>query len=509
MSRISIHRLDGADTDSTLQEFKVPTLFDSGDPMNETDDFGFKAGSGSAAAGTSTTGIIPLKSTQCRLFPADARQASDDVMEAVGDWMQTPGGEPGPASRLPAGYVFLSQFIEHDISPPAEQDELQGFRCRTLDLDCVYGDAQVGKLLRDLANPDKMAIGVTVGTPEFGISHAFSNDLPRIVSGSSKGQVMIGDNRNDQNLGVAQTHLQFLKLHNRFVDLGMDYRQAQCSTIQHYQSMLINDYLKKILNPNIFNLVFNRPSYQPFTPKSCPLSLEFALSAFTFVYSMFNETYEWNGIFESGGEAGPVRLNQLFRYSHRGAYLGIDFHLPTHSVIDWRRFFTFPNEEATLVRNMARPIGAGHLSELSDLIDRPGSPGGRLSNLATRILLLGKRLRLASGESAVDILNERGLAVQKLDREQLETGDFPMNQGTPFWYYLMRESQVQQNGNSLGELGSWIVADGFKRLLLDSPNSVLSDTRFAAQPRVLDGNNFTSMKSIIQFNDDVAPLKNI
>jgi hypothetical protein len=423
--------------------------------------------------------------------------------------MQGPEGVPCQASKLPAGYVFLSQFIAHDVLPSDEQAERPGFRCRTLDLDCVYGDEQAGNVLKDTANPDGMAIGATVGTSEFGISHACANDLPRIVSGPGMGQVLIGDNRNDQNLGVAQIHLQFLKLHNGFVDLGMDFRQARRSTIQHYQSMLINDYLKKILNPNIFNLVFNRPGYRPFTSKSSPLSLEFTFSAFAFVYSMFNETYEWNGIFESGGEAGPARLSQLFRYSDLSTRQGNDFRLPTHWIIDWRRFFTFRNEEAEFGRNVARPIGAGHLSELSGLIDRPVSPVGRLSNLATRILLRGKRLQLVSGESAVDILNKRGLGLQKLDREQLEIGDLPMNQGTPLWYYLMRESQIQQRGNSLGELGSWIVADGFKRLLLDSPNSVLIDTRFAAQPELLCGNNFTSMQSIIQFNDDVAPLNDI
>jgi hypothetical protein len=110
-----------------------------------------------------------------------------------------------------------------------------------------------------------------------------------------------------------------------------------------------------------------------------------------------------------------------------------------------------------------------------------------------------------SGESAVDILKQRGLELQQLDRRQLDTGDLPTNQGTPFWYYLMCESEVQQGGNSLGELGSWIVADGFKRLLLDSPHSVLSDTRFVARPEVLRGDIFTSMQSIIRFNGDVAP----
>jgi len=110
--------------------------------MNMPDDFGYKAGYCSTDQRNSTTGIVPLKSTQCRLFPADVRQASDLAMQSLGDCMQSPEGVPCQASKLPTGYSFLSQFIAHDVVPTDEQGELPGFGCRTLDLDCVYGDAQ-------------------------------------------------------------------------------------------------------------------------------------------------------------------------------------------------------------------------------------------------------------------------------------------------------------------------------------------------------------------------------
>ena len=56
----------------------------------------------------------------------------------------------------------------------------------------------------------------------------FRNDLPR----SPEGFALIGDHRNDENLLVAQTHLAFLKFHNKVVDIAAgeaERRRPTCS----------------------------------------------------------------------------------------------------------------------------------------------------------------------------------------------------------------------------------------------------------------------------------------
>lgn len=155
---------------------------------------------------------------------------------------------------------------------------------------------------------------------------------------------------------------------------------------------------------------------------------------------------------------------------------------------------------------MARQIGDGLLNQLNPLLENSVTGDIGSQDLATRILMHGKQAALASGQTVVDILNERGLMLQKLSSEQLRIDDDVLKENTPLWYYLMRESQVHQNGNRLGEVGSWLVADTFKRLILDSPHSVLNDTGFAAHADILNGRKTITMPGIIEFTGDINPL---
>ena len=441
-----------------------------------------------------------------RLFPADSVQLSDEVLLSLGESVPGSANLSQLDSQIPAGYTFLNQFIEHDITCPAGQTGLPGRPRRRLDLVSVYGNDETANLLRDLVYPDRMIEGQTIGTGDYGVLHSLPADLPRIVSGSRPGRALIGDERNDQNLGVAQIHLLFLKLHNRFVDTGMDYHEARNATVQHYQSMIINDYLSKILDPGVFNAVLRQPGYICFGPGSVYLPLEFTTAVFRFFYSMFKADYEWNHVHKKGGLASPVKIAQLFQLSELCGNLGGQTRLPTHWIIDWRHFFDFGVEGQNPRLNMARKISAGPVSELDTLFEFPDWKDYGSQNLAARILMQGQQLQLASGQTLVDILNERGLILQKLCGEQLRTGFDILNLNTPLWYYILRESEVQQNGDRLGEIGSWLVADTFKRLILDSPNSVLNDTGFSAHAEILNDRKTITMPGIIEFTDNINPL---
>ncbi|HSO53364.1 MAG TPA: peroxidase family protein, partial [Actinomycetes bacterium] len=66
---------------------------------------------------------------------------------------------------------------------------------------------------------------------------------------------VIGDPRNDENLIIAQLHLAFLKAHNRLVDLGRTFEEARRLLRQHYQQIVLHDFLKRIANPAIVDAV--------------------------------------------------------------------------------------------------------------------------------------------------------------------------------------------------------------------------------------------------------------
>src|SRR5690606_31390280 len=86
-------------------------------------------------------------------------------------------------------------------------------------------------------------------------------DLPRDPLSRAP---LVGDDRNDENLLVAQLHVQFLRLHNgfarRLAARGQDERQcyegARRQVILHYQNVLCYDWLPTFLDAAVWRQVF-------------------------------------------------------------------------------------------------------------------------------------------------------------------------------------------------------------------------------------------------------------
>lgn len=151
-----------------------------------------------------------------------------ELGEAMHD--TAPGDPAGNNSDVPAGFTYLGQFVDHDITldltsigeKNADPDGIENFRTPALDLDAIYGlgpDGSRQLYARNLDNGKapgpKLLIGKTFNVPGTGITGDLRNDLPR----NQEGFATIGDHRNDENLVVAQTHLAFLKFHNKVCDM--------------------------------------------------------------------------------------------------------------------------------------------------------------------------------------------------------------------------------------------------------------------------------------------------
>jgi hypothetical protein len=140
---------------------------------------------------------------------------------------------------------------------------------------------------------------------------------------------VIGDPRNDENLVVAQTHLAFLKFHNRLIErepLGDDgdddgsatftqaeedrrqtpFHRARRRVRWHYQWLVLNDFLPNIIVPGVLADIRNdgRKFYdfdgEPFGGRPF-MPLEFSGAAYRFGHSMVRETYNYNRVFNSLG----------------------------------------------------------------------------------------------------------------------------------------------------------------------------------------------------------------
>jgi hypothetical protein len=150
------------------------------------------------------------------------RQLGEPNRKKVGAAMAVAGGGQ---SQIPAGFTYLGQFIDHDLTfdktsvmfganvTPAEL--LQG-RSPSLDLDSLYGagpdDPESAKFYE--ADGIHLKMGRTTGPTKVGF------DLPRGAGSTNvqKRKAIIPDPRNDENLAVAQTHCAMIRFHNRVVD---------------------------------------------------------------------------------------------------------------------------------------------------------------------------------------------------------------------------------------------------------------------------------------------------
>ncbi|HET9873670.1 MAG TPA: LysM peptidoglycan-binding domain-containing protein [Propionibacteriaceae bacterium] len=417
----------------------------------------------------------------------------------------------GRDSTIPAAYTYFGQFVDHDItletqttsvgtSVPqlieatmAPQDlaqirnQLRNLRSATLDLDNVYSAPAPA----DPANPAKMRIGRVSDTGSNEVpsrrprGKGRDNDLPR--RGRSNDplrdrEALIGDPRNDENTIVGQLHLAFLKAHNALIDEGRTRAQARRVLRQHYQHVVIHDYLKRIVDPAIVNKVltdgnrwFNALAEPFFMP------LEFSVAAFRFGHTMVRGAYDFNVNFNFSGKPGtfPADLGLLFTFGALSGQLGDFDTLPENWIIEWENILDGAKGAGGKARRFDTALASAGGTGLFALSSETGEPltppdAGRL---AVRNLLRGYRLRMPTGQAVakhlkLPVLTEaqlRATAISDDQRERLE----PFVQRTPLWYYLLAEAK-HHGGNRLGPVGGTIVAEVLIGLVRRSPDSILS-----------------------------------
>lgn len=466
-----------------------------------------------------------------RMFPHAARfRPPAEILIELGAALAEldtidPKADPARDSRIPAGFTYLGQFVDHDITfdptigfPPVEDPEdLESRRTPRLDLDSVYGlgPQASSELYVDPVDPAlaRFRIGLTVRSPEDPASdRELPNDLPRKKDGSK--EAIIGDPRNDENLVIAQLHLQFLKLHNKLMDTPPEavngetpFETARRLVRWHYQWIVLHDFLPRIIDPDVLATVlrdgrrfydFEQPPFNgvPFMP------VEFSVAAYRLGHSMVRNSYNFNRRFSTDpGALATGTLSLLFVFTGAGGFGGDD-RLPSRWIIDWRRFFKV-GDRALL--NLARKFDSKLAFALRRVFDvGPQEP----VSLASRNLLRSRLVGLPTGQDVAE-----AIGAQPLTPGDLGSGDevdivqaHEFDQRTPLWFYILKEAEVQADGQRLGEVGSRILAEVFVGMLQGDPNSFL-----AAQPDWVPTlpaetpGSFT-MADLLHFVGDINPI---
>ncbi|RRB18079.1 peroxidase family protein [Larkinella knui] len=377
---------------------------------------------------------------------------------------------------IDAGYTYLGQFIDHDMTfDPASSlqgqndvNALVDFRTPRLDLDSVYG-----------RGPEDQPYMYSSDGRLFQIGNALtggirSNDLPRhswheTIWNEHKGKLedvqfnraLIGDKRNDENVIISQLHGIFLKFHNRYATDHSDlsFQQVQRWVRWHYQYVILHDFLFKIAKQSVLysvlphlasrrSILEDSPKLRFFHPKNDAfIPIEFAAAVYRFGHSMVRPIYRLNTTLTGGNNPDTTDPNEIARGIDGRQFIfaglpgrglnGFDS-FPKEWGIDWNLFFDLTDDKATrfgkdrtqpaykIDTSIVNPLA--FLPEFSKIDQKPPLDDvGKLqahakdkhipNNLALRNLLRGMAMSLPSGQDVA-----RAMGLTPLKDEELKVG---------------------------------------------------------------------------------------
>jgi hypothetical protein len=415
--------------------------------------------------------------------------------------------------RLPAGYTYFGQFIDHDITfdPMSsltrqnDPDALEDFRTPRYDLDSLYGRGPSDQPYLY----DSDGLHLLLGEPVAEDSSFAGPDLPR----AANDRAIIGDPRNDENLIISQLQVSFIKFHNRVAtqvaddhpELGPNdqFKLAQQQVRWHYQWVVVHDFLRRLVGEEVVEDILHREAYfapgdhahfpvaklrfyrwheQPFMP------IEFSVAAYRFGHSIIRPSYLINDaipvpvvdnasripLFSQGG--GPLENLNGFRRLPRSWGVQWKYFLPHIDDVAGDNDRFLPQPSYKLDAQLSNPLGALPSSVAGPEALLAGEPETIAQSLAIRNLLRGLRLGLPSGEDVA-----RAMGLRPLEPDVLLDGlDIPdasrrdMYGHTPLWYYVLKEAELTTDAAHLGPVGGRIVAEVLIGLLAGDPLSYLS-----------------------------------
>jgi hypothetical protein len=438
-----------------------------------------------------------------RLGPrGTGRQLSEANRREIADAMVTAGGGLSP---IPAGFTYLGQFVDHDLTfdktnvmlgENVSPAQLLQARSPSLDLDSLYGAGPTDPGSAKFYDADGLHLKMGKTRAE-GIPAKDGFDLLRGAGATAKAKrrAIIPDRRNDENLAVAQTHLAMIRFHNRVVDTlpsavppAARFATARELVTKHYQWMLRTDYLPRVCAANVVNNVFNqgRKAFEVgVSPTDVPtMPIEFSVAAFRLGHSMIRRDYNWNKIFDAG--SGTLEL--LFEFSGLSGTLGGGPRLPSTWIADFRRLYDFGEAgraDLTVPANKFNRAMRIDTRLVNPLNQVPGFPAAE-ANLAFRNLSRARMVTLATGQQMATFLKSKGVNLTKLTNVQIREGNngakldaltqrqrSALVQNTPLWFYILREAEL--GGGKLRGVGGRIVAETFHRAMEGSQASIVRD----------------------------------
>ncbi len=403
-----------------------------------------------------------------------------DELGKVGGAMD--GGNPPPQDttqnnqRIKAGYTFLGQFVDHDLTldttsileRQVDVDGSTNFRTPAFELDSVYGlGPSVQPYLYDQTKPGNLLIS------------ADGTDLQR----NSQGRAIIGDPRNDENILISQLQLLFIKFHNKVYDTefaDMPHGRARFEAAQtfvrwHYQWLVMNEFLPRLVGTNLAAATIATPPYE-FETEHAFMPVEFSVAAYRFGHSQVRPGYLVGA--GRGAALFPGDVDAAFSTGDLRGFRPV----PPELLVDWAFFFGDAAQSSkkidTLISTVLLKLPTGVV---------PKDEANRHRSLATRNLQRGIDMNLPSGQTLASHLGIPPLSeAETWTSNGAKVGSGP----APLWFYCLREGEVRTGGARLAGVGAAIVARTFVALMLkDKASYLVQEPGFV--PQLGSGGRFT------------------
>ena len=416
-------------------------------------------------------------------------------------------GQDDEESGIPALYTYLGQFLDHDItfdpmSSLIKQNDpgaLTDFRTPSFDLDNVYGRGNDDQPY--LYDDGPLFL---LGEKIDGGGDPNAKDLPR--NNATIRRALIGDPRNDENSIVSQLQGLFLRFHNRTVadNPGLDFPHIQKLVRFHYQYMVLNDFLPRIVHSSVLNELkdkgqFDRRKIEFFHWKNEPfMPVEFSVAAYRLGHSMVRPGYRLNDnvllpIFPIDPSIAPGFPEGVTGFRA----------MNEHWAIDWGRFIDIDirTYDGSVAENQKRLQFAYRIdtSVVTPLSILPGSVApDPPPSLPQRNLRRAFRMGLPTGQYVAKAMNIAPLADKDInigkgtdaadpDAQNILAVSKVFAGNCPLWTYILAEAMLHREPVKipvkedkviatprLGPVGGRIVAEVFLGLMFGDSNSLLS-----------------------------------
>ncbi len=443
------------------------------------------------------------------VFKPETLHLLAQAMTAAAEAQQTPEDQADDEenSGISAGYTYLGQFIDHDLTfDPAsslqrqnDPDGLTDYRTPRFDLDDIYGrgpDDQPYLYAND-------GVHMLLGRRLTGSAHdGNTRDVPRNTPNpSDPARALLGDPRNDENVIVSQLQATMLRFHNRVADVlaekhggPLPFERVQREVRWHYQWVVLHDFLPTIIGEERLLEILPqlkqdgaregvrefKPNLRFYTWKKEPyIPVEFSVAAYRFGHSMVRPIYRLNTTL-------PDR-QFIFAGDITRSLVGFRA-FPDNWAVDWNLFFHIDPQPPALGINRLQRAYKIDSSLVNPLGDLPDTVAKEIHSLPERNLLRGLRMSLPSGQAVARAMGIPVIPDAKLRVGKATEEDTPKNplltslspefaDNAPLWYYILAEAQQAFVNNAtpirLGPVGGRIVGEVFVGLLFGDSHSYL------------------------------------